>query len=118
MLVKEINIKRDMPPSDVAVALMEIEIETLKNTEYGAVKVIHGYGSHGKGGLIRAECRQALAKLKQQKKILDYVEGERWGAWAVEKFNVVENFPSLILEGDMQGYNSGVTVVFLAKNQK
>lgn len=116
MLVKELNIKQDMPPCDVAVAIMEMEIEALSSSEYGAIKVIHGYGSHGKGGMIRTECRQRLATLKHQNKILDYVEGERWGKWSIEKFDVVKNFPSLILEGDMQGYNSGITIVFLKQN--
>lgn len=113
MLIKELNIKQDMPPSDVAIATLLIEIETLKNSEYGAIKVIHGYGSHGKGGIIRQECRLKLEQLKKQKKIKDYVAGESWGKWAIDNFNVVQNFPQLILESDMQGYNSGVTIVFL-----
>lgn len=113
MLIKELNIKKDMPPSDVAVATMLIEIETLKNSEYGAIKVIHGYGSHGKGGIIRRQCRQQLAQLKKQNKIKDFVAGESWGKWAIDNFNVVKDFPQLILESDMQGYNSGITIVFL-----
>ncbi len=113
MLVKELNIKQDMPPCDVAVAKMELEIEALSKSEYGVIKVIHGYGSHGTGGMIRAECRLRLAQLKKQNKILDFVEGERWGKWAIENFNVVQSYPSLILESDMQTYNSGVTIVFL-----
>lgn len=113
MKIKEVNIKQDMPPADVAVANMEIEIETLSGTEYGAIKVIHGYGSHGTGGEIRLLARARLKELKRTGKILDYVEGEKWGKTAIEKFNIVKDYPEFILESDMQAFNSGITVVFL-----
>ena len=115
MKVKELNIKQDFPPADVAVALLENEIEALYNTEYGAVKIIHGYGSHGKGGEIKRLLRIRLKQLKAQKKIFDFVEGEKWGKEAVEKFNIVENFPDLILKSDINCYNNGITIVFLNK---
>lgn len=117
MKIKELNIKQDMPPADVAVANMEIEIEALAGSEVGAVKVIHGYGSHGTGGEIRRLARDRLKELKRQGKILDFVEGERWGKFAIEKFNVVTDYPEFILEGDMQSFNSGITIVFLKQKR-
>ena len=113
MKIKELNIKQDMPPADVAVANMEIEIEALTGSEVGAIKVIHGYGSHGTGGEIRLLARDRLRELKRQGKILDFVEGERWGKQAMEKFNVVVEYPEFILKSDMQSFNSGITIVFL-----
>lgn len=118
MLVKELNIKQDMPPADVAVALMEIEIEALTNTEYGAIKVIHGYGSHGKGGDIKKLARERLAVLKKEGKIKDFVAGEQWGEKIKEKLNIVENFPDLILSTDLKNYNSGITLVFVKNASK
>ena len=118
MKVKELNIKQDFPPADVAVANLEMEIEALFNTEYGAVKVIHGYGSHGKGGEIKRQLRLRLKQLKAQKKILDFVEGERWGQQAVEKFNVAVDFPDLVLKNDINCYNNGITIIFLNANIK
>ena len=115
MKIQELNIKQDMPPADVAVANLEIEIEALTGSEIGAIKVIHGYGSHGTGGEIRHLARERLRELKKQGKILDFVEGERWGKQAIEKFDVVANYPEFILESDMQSFNSGITIVFLKK---
>ena len=113
MKVKELNIKKDMPPADVAVANMEIEIEALTGSDIGAIKVIHGFGSHGIGGEIRFLARDRLKELKKQGKIRDFVEGEKWGKQAIEKFNVIVEYPEFILESDMQSYNSGITIVFL-----
>ena len=45
MEIVTLNIKSEFPPADVAVANLLIEIERLANTEVGAIKVIHGYGS-------------------------------------------------------------------------
>ena len=39
-MVKTINIKQDMPPADVAVCQLEIEIEALKNTECDEVTLV------------------------------------------------------------------------------
>lgn len=113
MKVKEINIKQDMPPADVAVALLEIEVEALKNSEYGAIKVIHGYGSHGKGGEIKKLLHERLKQLKKHGKILDYVSGEKWGEEAIQSHNVATDFPELILESDLKCYNNGITIIFL-----
>ena len=43
-----------------------------------AVKLIHGYGSSGKGGKIRLELRAYLERQKQRGKIRDYIPGERF----------------------------------------
>lgn len=118
MLIKELNVKKDMPPADVAVANLEIEIEALTNTEYGLIKVIHGYGSHGKGGEIRSQVRERLKQLKKSKKILDYIEGEKFGRQAIDKFDIVKNFPQLILQNDIKNYNNGITLVILTNFSK
>lgn len=113
MKIKELNIKQDMPPADVAVANMEIEIEALNKNEYGLVKIIHGYGSHGKGGDIKILARKRLSELKKSGKILDYIEGEKFGENAIQNFDILKNFPELILESDLKNYNSGITLVLL-----
>lgn len=116
MKIKELNIKQDMPPADVAVALLEIEIDALKNSEYGAIKVIHGYGSHGKGGEIKRQLHEKLMLLKKRGKILDYVAGEKWGEDAIKSHNVAIDFPELILQNDLKSYNNGITIIFLKNN--
>ena len=113
MKIKELNIKQDMPPADVAVANLEIEIEALTGSEYGLIKVIHGYGSHGKGGEIKSLLHDRLKTLKKSGKILDFVAGEKFGDAVIEQFDIVKNFPELLLSPDVRCYNSGITLVFL-----
>lgn len=113
MEVVTLNIKSEFPPADVAVANLLIEIERLAKTEVGAIKVIHGYGSHGVGGAIKKEVHSALRLLKHNKKIVDYIPGEMFGAFAKENEYITKNFPQLVLDSDLQNYNSGITIVFL-----
>ena len=113
MKVETINIKEGFPPSDVAVANMEIAIDAYKNTDTKVLKVIHGYGSHGVGGEIKKLARERLGLLKKQKKIKDFISGEMFGQEQKSSYYFVENFPELILDSDLKNYNSGITLVFL-----
>lgn len=113
MEIVTLNIKSEFPPADVAVANLLIEIERLARTGVGAIKVIHGYGSHGVGGAIKKEVHNALKILKHNKKIIDFIPGEKFGAFAKENEYITTNFPQLVLDADLQNYNSGITIVFL-----
>lgn len=48
--LKEVNIKYDMPTADLAVRRTTYAIENGRTLGASAVKLIHGYGSTGKGG--------------------------------------------------------------------
>ena len=113
MKVETINIKEGFPPSDYAVANMEIFIEALKNTDTKVLKVVHGYGSHGVGGEIKKLAHERLLVLKKQKKIKDFIPAEKFGEEQKHSDYILENFPELILDSDLKNYNSGITLVFL-----
>ena len=113
MKIETINIKENYPPSDVAVANMELAIEAYSKTETKVLKIIHGYGSHGVGGEIKRLAQISLAMLKKQNKILNFIPGERFGEEYKHSEFIIENFPELILDADLKNYNSGLTLVFL-----
>lgn len=115
MKIETINIKQDYPPADVAVACMEIEIERLKNTDALALKVIHGYGSHGVGGEIKKQVHARLFALKKQKKILDYIPAEQFGYLARQDKYIQQNLEELVFDPDLKNYNNGITIVLLKK---
>ena len=113
MKIETINIKEGFPPADVAVANMEIELEAHSFAGTKAVKVIHGYGSHGVGGEIKKLAHKKLLELKKLKKILDFVPAEHFGELEKNSDFILNNFPELILDADLKNYNSGITIVFL-----
>lgn len=113
MKIKTINIKQDFPPADVAVAYMEMEIESLKNTEVLALKVVHGYGSHGKGGEIKKQVHLKLKELKKFGKIRDYIPAEQFGYFARQDQYIRQHVSDLLIDIDLKNYNSGITIVLL-----
>ena len=115
MKIETINIKKDYPPADVAVAQMEIEIERLEKSDTLALKVIHGYGSHGVGGEIKKQVHARLHQLKKQQKILDYIPAEQFGFLARQDKYILNNLPELIYDLDLGNYNNGITIVLLKK---
>lgn len=109
----KINLKENNPPLDVALATMEIEIEKAKFTNEVAVKVLHGYGSHGKGGIILIETRKLLEKLKKQKKIKDFLFGDKWNCFDDKTKKLFLKDKSMIDDEDLNKNNPGITIIIL-----
>lgn len=112
-MVRVVNIKEDNPPSDIAVFNLSVAINDAKKMGEKALIVIHGYGSHGKGGLIKKETLRFLEKIKHSGEISDFVLGENWGEFNEQKKSACEKCPELILHSQLSGLNSGVSVVIL-----
>ncbi|MBQ7307612.1 MAG: hypothetical protein IJW82_03695, partial [Clostridia bacterium] len=64
--IKTINIKQDSPPADIAVFNLSKEIIYAKKTGIEVLKVIHGYGSHGKGGEIKKMVKKYLISAQKR----------------------------------------------------
>ncbi len=55
--IREINLEWDYPTADEALRRLKGELQAAKAMRAPVLKVIHGYGSSGKGGRIRTVCR-------------------------------------------------------------
>ena len=108
-----VNLKEDMPPVDIAVCNMELEIECAKVAGVKAIKFIHGYGSNGVGGLICKAVRERLASLKKQRIIKDYIFGEDWNLENPKCFKLLTELKSGYDGEDLNHANGGMTIVFV-----
>lgn len=113
MKYRQINIKEDMPTSDYAIHLMLEEIEVARFSHVPVVVVIHGYGSHGKGGVISKRVQEELSVLKQQGKIVDYVAGQNWSEENSTCKVVNALCPDIQFAHDLHLKNSGVSVILV-----
>lgn len=109
----EVNIKYDMPTADQAVKRCTFAIENGKRLGGGAVKIIHGYGSSGKGGKIRVQVRQYLERQKQQCHIRDYIPGENFSIFDEATRAAFMRCDELRRDHDLEAANNGVTIVVL-----
>jgi hypothetical protein len=113
MRVLYIDVKSDMQTCLMAVAQLEIEIDACKLGGFRALKVIHGYGSHGVGGEIKKEIHKRLKQMKSQKKIVDYIPCEKWTQSNPMRNIAVKMCDELLADSDLMMLNSGVTIVLI-----
>ena len=112
-MIRVVNVKKDMPNVDYAIYLCDKEIEYAKIMKDKVIIVIHGYGSNGVGGLIKEGLQNHLQQLKRHKVILDFVPGEKWADTNPAKELICSICPDIILNSNLQGLNSGVSVILV-----
>lgn len=112
-MIRVVNVKKDMPNVDYAVHLCDKEIEYAKIMHDKAIIVIHGYGSNGVGGLIKEGLIKHLAQLKKHRVIRDFVPGEMWADTNPSKEKICQECPDIIVNSNLQGLNSGVSVILV-----
>lgn len=96
-----------------ALAILEIEIESAKKEGIIAIKVLHGYGSHGRGGVIRKALIPLLASWKKSKFILDYFGGDKWNLFDEDAKRILLKDKTIYNDCDISSSNPGITIIEL-----
>lgn len=108
-----INIEAGMPLVAEALRKLESEIARARGDNIAVVTVIHGYGSSGKGGVIRTECRKTLDYFEKTKKIRCFIPGERFSKKEGRTRALLQRLPRLAMHGNLNRGNKGITIVEL-----
>ena len=87
-----------------------------------ALKVIHGYGSSGKGGAIKAACLKLCAERKRSGMIRHFVKGEDFTPFTEDGRKAIEICPQLKTDidyGRAERWSNHhfVLILFYAKTQ-
>ena len=112
-ILKTINLEFGRPTVDEALKRFDLELKNAKNNNVGCFLIIHGYGSHGKGGLIREALRDRLVELKNSNSINAYVYGENFKILDKDANRLRHKYQELEYLFHMT--NKGVTVVEVEK---
>jgi len=110
---KTFNLEAGRPVVEVALSRMN---EIIMDSVRGKVNVltfIHGYGSSGKGGAIRLECRKTLDYLKSKGKINNYIIGEDFNKRTGSVKSLLRRYPQLETDKHLNRGNPGITLVVL-----
>lgn len=111
--IRELNLELGRPSADEALRRLTADLEACRLMHTPAVKLIHGYGSSGRGGRIRMVCRKYLEQARQAGQIVRYIPGERFSIFDEETRQMLNAFPQLRRDPDLDRENRGVTFVFL-----
>lgn len=112
-MLKVLNLKENNPSVEIALADIEIEIERCKFDGCVAIKVLHGYGSHGKGGVILIELRKMLKKWKKNGVIKNYFAGDKWNIFDKDTMDVLQKDKSIFGDEDLNKANPGITLIIV-----
>ncbi|WP_312642024.1 Smr/MutS family protein [Hydrogenoanaerobacterium sp.] len=108
-----INIESGMPTVDVARTRLSQGLRSAKAAGYTVAKVIHGYGSSGKGGAIKTDVQRTLQQKRASGQIKAFVRGEDFSPFDASARLIVERCPQMARDIDYNRQNHGVTIVLL-----
>lgn len=104
-----INIKEDLPTVEEAISRVEAILEN--DDHYRAVKIIHGYGSSGKGGVIKDALHKYLYRAVNREQISGFIPGEEFSGAYVETADLLKTHSFLESDEDFRKANRGITVI-------
>lgn len=113
ILHKTINLEQGRPLVETAMKKLELELGVARSENVRVVTLIHGYGSSGKGGTIRVECRKMLGHLVQQKRLNSYISGEEFDKRSGPGKALLRRFPGLAQSCHSDFNNPGVSIAIL-----
>lgn len=111
--LREVNLERGMPTAQTALNQLALELRRTRSMGYTALKIIHGYGSSGKGGKIRVQARSRLERMKGAGEIRGYIPGEEFSIFNSATLEAFRRCGALRKDPDLERHNNGVTIILL-----
>jgi hypothetical protein len=115
---EDLWIKAGMPDVESAGRRLRRELDDSRRRGMHVVRVIHGYGSSGVGGKLRRALRVLLAVWQEEGKVGRVIPGEHWEIFNSESLTLLEDYPFLRDDPDLNRHNAGVTLVELPQGSR
>lgn len=111
--IRTFNVEADLPSLDEARREVIGEIRRAKQQGIRVLKVIHGWGSSGKGGKLCHGLRKSFALRKKEGVIKEFIPGEDFSIFNQTVLTLLDAVPELRGDPDLNATNEGVTVLWL-----
>jgi hypothetical protein len=111
--IRTYNVEAGLPTLDEARRLVAAEIKLAQREGGKVLKVIHGYGSSGKGGVLCDGLRKSFRLRKKEGVIKDFIAGEDCSIFNDTVLALLEAVPELRSDPDLGATNEGVTIIWL-----
>ncbi|MDK9709291.1 MAG: Smr/MutS family protein [Desulforhopalus sp.] len=111
---KTVNLEVGRPVVEVALKRCRLALDEAIMNKVSIMTLIHGYGSSGKGGAIRAECRNLLDYFKEKGMISDYIAGEDFHKKSGRVKALLRRYAQLAKDRNLNQGNQGITLVILS----
>jgi hypothetical protein len=111
--LRTFNVEGGLPTLDEARRLVIEEIKGAKREGVKVPKVIHGYGSSGKGEALHVGLRKSFGLRKKEAVIKDFIAGEDFSIINDTVLTLLEAVPELRGDPDLGATNERVTILWL-----
>jgi len=111
--LKTINLEEGRPSFALASSRLLDQLRMARQRGFAAVKVIHGYGSHGVGGELRIAIQGMLARMAQSGDITAFIAGEDWRISDESTWRLIQKHRELKQDRDLGKGNKGISIVVL-----
>ncbi len=108
-----VNLEDGRPTRNEAVLRLQFELRKARLARADALKIIHGYGSSGVGGVLRFAVWNELRQRREQGEIRAFCPGEDWRVSNEIAWNMLKLCPELKRDADLGRANKGITMVLL-----
>lgn len=113
-MIKTVNLKQDMPSLEEARKRLSAVLADAKQRKCVALKLIHGYGSGGTGGVLKDGIRASLRKRRKKGEIAAFVAGENFSMFDETTRRLIEVHPQLGKDSDLDRGNEGISIAILS----
>jgi hypothetical protein len=115
--LRTFNVEAGRPTLEDARRLVIAQIKQAKRDGARVLKVIHGYGSSGKGGTLCVGLRKSFRLRKKEGVIVEFIAGEDFSIFDKTTLDLLEAVPELRGDPDLDAANEGVTVLWLTERK-
>jgi hypothetical protein len=112
-LIKTVNVEDGMPPVEEARLRLDHALHAARTEKAVALRVIHGYGSSGKGGSLRVAIQLRLRELRESGELREVIYGEDWRISDEATWKWLQRYPEWKKDSDLGRGNKGITIVIL-----
>jgi hypothetical protein len=96
-----VNLEEGFPARDEALKKLENALVRARRDGVRVIKVIHGYGSTGVGGILRPVVRNYLRRAKERGEVRLFVNGESWSSFDSRSRELLGEAAQLLLDRDL-----------------
>ena len=108
-----VNLKRAKPSVGEAIGHLDREIASARMKGIRLIRLVHGWGSSGEGGAIRAAVASHLSSLLRNRKVASFTPGEDYSEYTNAGRRLMAKYPSLRSSLRKDRENPGITFVEL-----
>jgi hypothetical protein len=111
--VETVNLEAGLPTVEAGLERLQGELASARLRGVSVLRVIHGWGSSGRGGRLCDACRAFLERERQAGRVKAVLPGDGYSRMTVAARDLLARCPSLRTSERADALNPGITFVEL-----